>query len=54
MCRDGYRATDPIAASISGLALSERGDRIDGNRENCGGIFLPRDFDEPLKIEQLQ
>ena len=53
-CIWGYRATGPIATSTSGSAFSERGDHIDGKRENRGGVFLRHDFDERLEIAQLQ
>lgn len=54
VCRCGYRAIGLIATTISGSAISERGDRIDGKGENRGGIFLRRDSDERLEIAQLQ
>ena len=53
VCRDSYRATGPIATSTPGLALSKGGDRIDGNGENHGGIFLRRDFGTCLEIAQF-
>lgn len=39
---------------LLGQPFQKGGDRIDGNGENRGGIFLRRDFDERLEIAQLQ
>ena len=39
---------------LLGQPFQKGGDRIDGNGENRGGIFIRRDFDERLEIVQLQ
>jgi hypothetical protein len=39
---------------LLGQPFQKGGDRIDGNGENRGGIFIRRDFDERLEIAQLQ